>query len=174
MGSFLLDQGVAFLLGIFSAFLVDRLRGIGARRGTMRLLRAEIDRNEEILRTVRERRGDRTLDMIGDKALLSLRAAAWHDAPRAGTRPDALFEELEGYYSPLEKLLSLLNMPGSMDEFMERWLRSTIAEMKPEWNVARARNPYLEYMVQVLETQNRTRDRITEQLTLPWWRTIFG
>lgn len=174
MGSFVLEQGVAFLLGIVGTLVVERLRGAGARRGTMRLLRAEIDRNEEVLRIIRERGRVRTADMIGDPALPSLSADAWHDATRAGTLPDTLFEELEGYYSSLEKLLSLLRMEGSMDEFMERWFRAGIAEMKPEWNVARSRNPYVEYLDRVLEEQDRVRDWITEYLALPWWRTIFG
>lgn len=92
-----MDHGVAFLLGIFGTLFVERLRGVGERRGALRLLRAEIDRNEEIIRTVRERRGGRPLEMIGDSALLSLKANEWHGAMRSG----ALLEELESYYSPL-------------------------------------------------------------------------
>lgn len=174
MGSFLLEQGIAFLLGIGGGLLVERVRRAGEQRGALRLLRAEIDRNEEAMQIVRERGRVRTADMIGDPALLSLRTDAWHDATRAGTLPDALFEELEGYYSPLEKLLSLLRMEGSMDEFMERWLRAGISELKPEWDVARSRNPYVEYLDRVLEAQDRVRDRITEHLARPWWRRIFG
>ena len=83
-------------------------------------------------------------------------------------------KEVDGYYAPLEKLLSLLRMQGSMDEFMERWLRSAAAELKPEWDVPRSRNPYVEYMIQILEAQDRARDRITEYLVRPWWRRMFG
>jgi hypothetical protein len=165
---------VTFLLGIAGGLLVDRLRSVGERRGALRRLRAEIDRNEEAMQIVRERGRVRTADMIGDPALLSLTTDAWDDAARSGVLPDVLYEELEGYYSPLEKLLSLLRMEGSMDEFMERWLRRGVSELKPEWNIPRSRNPYVEYLDQVLEAQDRVRDRITEYLARPWWRRMFG
>ncbi len=54
-----------------------------------------------------------------------------------------------------------------MDVFMERWLRAGVSELKPEWNLPRSRNPYVEYL-------DRVRDRITEYLARPWWRTTFG
>lgn len=63
-------------------------------------------------------------------------------------------------------------MQGSMDEFLERWLRSSVAEMRADLDVARSRNPYLEYMIQVLDAQDRARDQITQRLARPWWGMI--
>lgn len=187
---FLLNQGVSFLLGVAGGLLVDRLRGLRQRRGMLRALLSEIVHNEEIMRPIRERWEEQTrkvretwgdcpehkirssalhsLKTPAPRSLNSLKTEVWHEAMRTGL-PEGLFEELHSYYAPLEKLLSSEPAAPNWPMWSSLGLRSIIPNPADE-----ERDPYAEYLQQVLEAQGKAHDRIAEYLACPWWRRLIG
>jgi hypothetical protein len=54
----------------------------------------------------------------------------------AALLPDDLMAALDGYYSPLETLLTLMGFANMVSDSIDRTLREKIQEAKPEWSVA--------------------------------------
>lgn len=84
-----------------------------------------------------------------------------------------MIEALNGYYSPLETLLTLLAFENLPEDFAERWLRGAIGERLGE-EFPRSRDPYTEYAMRTLSAQDVVRDQIKAYLARPWWRRWFG
>jgi hypothetical protein len=114
----------------------------------LRLLRAEIEHNAVVVSTIAERRGDRIVDWIGHPDLPSMKVETWHDVREraAALLPAEIMAALEGYYSPLETSLTLLQFQDAVNDSADRWFRGEIKRVKPEWNVAATSNPYREYL----------------------------
>jgi hypothetical protein len=60
---------------------------------------------------------------------------------------------LDGYYSPLETLLTLVGFADMLSDSFDRTVRGQIQEMKPDWSVAATRNPYREQLDKLLDAQ---------------------
>lgn len=140
------------------------------RRGILWLLQAEIDHNAEVIRTISERRGENPVAWIGHPDLPSIKAETWRglQGRAAALLPDELTKALLAYYAPLETSRTLLRFQDAVNDSADRGFRGAIKEMKPDWNVAATRNPYLEYLEQTLAAQDTARDRIRGYLALSW------
>jgi hypothetical protein len=110
------------------------------RRGVLTLLLAEIEHNSEVINTVFDRVGpDRAMeDLIGLPDFPKLKARTWSNVQEraAALLPDDLMAALDGYYSPLETLLTLMGFANMVSDSIDRTLREKIQEAKPEWSVA--------------------------------------
>ena len=157
---------IVFVVGVFREWW----RNEQERRGLLRLLRAEIDHNIEVVRTVSERRGERPVGWIGHPDLPSIKAETWREvqARVAALLPIDLTNALLDYYAPLETSRTLLRFQNVANDAADRGLRGAVKEMKPDWNVAATRNPYLEYLEQTLGAQDTARDVIRGYLSLSW------
>jgi hypothetical protein len=87
--------------------------------------------------------------------------------------PDDLMEALDGYYSPLETLLTLVSFANMVSDSFDRTLRGQIQELKPDWSVAATRNPYREQLEKLLDAQERTAAKIEGYLARPRWGSLF-
>src|SRR5215207_2863155 len=76
------------------------------RRALLRLLRAEIEHNVEVTNTI----GERTWDLLSSPDLHSIRSVTWRDVQvrAALLLPRDLIDALNDYYSPLQRVLTLL------------------------------------------------------------------
>lgn len=77
--------------------------------------------------------------------------------------PDDLLTALQGYYSPLETLLTLLGFAGAGKEAAERNLRHIFAEDLGE-DFPRSRDLWIWYTRTTIEAQERAKDLIAEYL----------
>lgn len=172
------------LSGIVGALLVFGLgiarewwRNEQERRSLLRLLLAEIKHNGEVLFTVSERLRDQApvADLIGHPNFRALKTRTWSDVQgrAAMLLPNDLMTRLDGYYSPLETLLTLASFTNMVGDSFDRTLRAQIQESKPEWSVAVTRNPYQEQLQQLLDAQECVPTKIEEYLARPRWGTLF-
>src|SRR5215217_1236069 len=90
-----------FILGAFREWWREERE----REGLLRLLLAEIDHNDEVMRTI----GEVTNDLLGSPAFPLLSTETWRDAQgrAAALLPDGLSVTLTVYYSLLETSLTL-------------------------------------------------------------------
>jgi len=75
---------------------------------------------------------------------------------------------LNDYYSPLQKLLTLLSFPKHANDRRDRTLRAGVSELKPEKNVPVTRNPYEENLGKMLEAQDDALVQIDKYLSRSW------
>jgi hypothetical protein len=147
------------------------------RRGLLRLLLAEIEHNAEVVRTIAERlrREFPVEDLIGHPDFPTLKTRTWVGVRgrAAALLPSGLLAELDGYYSPLETLLTLAGFSDMASDSYSRTLLGKIEEGRPAWVLDDPRNPYKEQLCKFLDAQERTPARIEEYLTRPWWGLLF-
>jgi hypothetical protein len=172
------------LSGLFGALLVFLLgvlrewwRNEQERRGLLILLLTEISHNGEVIRTVQDRiNPDQAMeDLIGHPHFSTQKLKTWDNVQEraAALLPDDLMAALDGYYAPLETLLTLVRFPNMASDSFDRTLRGEIQEMKPAWSVAATRQPYREQLQKLLDAQESTPAKIEEYLAQPRWGPLF-
>jgi hypothetical protein len=111
---------VVFLLGIFREWWREERE----REGLLRLLLSEIDHNAEVVRTV----GEKTNNPLGAEDFLKISADTWRELQgrAAALLPDDLFAVLNGYYSSLQTLLTLLEFEDHNQERLDRVMSQVI------------------------------------------------
>ncbi len=162
-------SGLAGALSVFFLGVVREWRREDQeRRGMLRLLLAEIEHNAEVIRTIADRRGDRTMDWVSSPDLPLMKAATWHEVRgrAAELLPVELMGVLNDYYSPLETLLTLLRFQDLTNDHADRELRGFIAEQLPNKRVAATRNPYRGYLEAAIAARESARDGIAVYVTL--------
>jgi hypothetical protein len=150
-----------FLLGAFREWWREERE----REGLLRLLLAEINHNAEVTRTI----GETTWDLLSSPDFPNLTTETWREVQgrAAALLPDELSITLNGYYSPLQTLLTLLAFEKRINERTNREIRRAYAEMTGK-EVPATRNPWNEYLRATLDAQERARERIIKYLTLRW------
>jgi hypothetical protein len=137
------------------------------------LLLAEIEYNAEVIRTIAERlRKDFLVeDLLGHADFSTLKTRTWIGVRgrAAALLPSELLANLDGYYSPLETLMTLAGFSDMASDSHRRTILGMIEADRPEWVLDDPRNPYQEQLWKVLEAQERTSARIEEYLARPWW-----
>lgn len=133
------------------------------RRGLLRLLLAEIDHNAEVVTTI----GEGTWDLLSSSDFPSIQTATWHDTRvrAAHLLPEDLSKALNGYYSPLQNLLTLLTFRNRTNERTNREIRGKYAELTGK-EVPGSRNPFNEYLEKMLLAQDDAKNQITAYLAI--------
>ena len=164
---------LVFVLGVVREWW----RNEQERRGLLLLLRAEIEHNAEVIRTISDRMNpDQAMeDLIGHPHFSTQKARTWDNVQEsaAALLPDDLMTTLEAYYAPLENLLTLVRFPGAVSDSFDRTLRGHIQEIKPEWSIAATRQPYQQQLEKLLAAQDRAPMKIQEYLARPKWGSVF-
>jgi hypothetical protein len=157
----LLSGVIGALLVFCLGFVRELWRDERERRGILRLLLAEIEHNIEVVRTVRESRPA----LLGSPDLPSLRTDTWRDtrARAAQLLPENLLSGVEGYYSLLETLLTLLRFQNMGGEYGECWLRGALSQ-KLGQDVPRSRDPFTCYTMKTVEAQEHVQGIISVYL----------
>ena len=135
------------------------------REGLLLLLLAEINHNEEVARTI----GEVTWDLLSSKDFPSMSTETWRNVQvrAAALLPDDLSVTLNGYYAPLQTMLTLLTFENLPNERTAREIRRVASEMlKREFPATR--NPWNEYLKATLEAQEQAQERINAYLARPW------
>lgn len=132
------------------------------RRGLLRLLLAEIEHNAEVARTIVE---SGKPSLIGSPDVRLMKTQTWQDTRvrAAQLLPDDLLTVLQGYYSPLETLLTLLGFADFGKEVAERNLRRIFAEELGE-DFPRSRDPWIWHARTTIEAQDLARQLIVDHL----------
>jgi hypothetical protein len=80
-------------------------------------------------------------DLIGHPHFQTQKAKTWDNVQEraAALLPDDLMAALDGYYAPLETLLTLVRFPNMVSDSFGRSFRGLIQEAKPGWSVAATR-----------------------------------
>jgi hypothetical protein len=135
------------------------------------LLRAEIEHNAEVVRTVRE---SGRPSLIGSPNIRLMTARTWREPQARGAQllPNELFGELDGYYSLLERMLTLLSFSDASKEHHNQLLRSLFAKKMGE-EFPRTADPWGWYRDLTLEAQDQVKLRIDEYLAHPWWGLLL-
>jgi hypothetical protein len=156
--------GGAFLVFILGAFR-EWWREEREREGLLRLLLAEFDHNDEVARTI----GETTWDLLSSPDFPSITDKTWRNVQgrAAALLTDDLSVTLNGYYAPLQTLLTLLTFSNLSNERTNRVIREAYTEMTGK-EVPANRNPWNEYLDATLKAQDRARERINSYLARPW------
>jgi hypothetical protein len=174
---FLLSGLIGALAVFFLGWLREWWRNEQERRGLLTLLLAEIEHNAEVIKTVSDRVGpDRAIeDLIGHPHFSTQKVRTWDNVQEraAALLPDDLMAALDGYYAPLETLLTLVGFPNMVSDSFDRRLRGKFQELKPEWSVAATRQPYREQLEKLLAAQEHAPAKIQEYLDRPRWGPLF-
>jgi hypothetical protein len=135
------------------------------REGLLRLLLAEIDHNAEVERII----GETTWDLLGSPEFPKLTTETWRrvQGRAAALLPDDLSVALNGYYSALQTLQTLVTFEKRDDHRMAREIRRGYTALTGK-EVPANRNPWDEYLKATLEAQERTRAGIERYLALRW------
>jgi hypothetical protein len=164
---------LVFVLGVLREWWRDEQE----RRGLLILLLAEIEHNAEVVRTIEDRmhRDQAMEDLIGHPNFSTQKADTWDNVQQraAALLPGDLMAALNGYYSPLETLLTLIRFANMVSDSFDRTLREEIQKTKPEWSVSATRQPYREQLQKLLDAQENTPAKIVEYLARPRWRPLF-
>ncbi len=143
----------------------------------MVLVLTEIEHNGEVIHTISERLRDRAPmeDLIGHPNFQALKTRTWSDVQvrAAALVPSDLISVLNGYYSSLGTLLTLVGFANMTSDSFDRSLRGLIQETRPEVSVAATRNPYREQLEKLLDAQENAPAKIEEYLARPRWETLF-
>ncbi len=109
------------------------------RCGLLRVLLSELEHNAEVVRTVWEG----TWDLLSSPDLPSLRTETWRNVQgrAAALLPGYLAAPLNGYYSALHTLLTLLAFEKRANEHANREIRRAYSELTGK-EVVGARNPW--------------------------------
>jgi hypothetical protein len=135
------------------------------REGLLLLLLAEINHNDEVAHTI----GEVTWDLLSSKDFPSMSTETWRNVQvrAAALLPDDLSVTLNGYYAPLQTMLTLLTFENLPNERTAREIRRVASEMlKREFPATR--NPWNEYLKATLEAQEQAQERINAYLARPW------
>jgi len=139
----LLSGLIGALVVFFLGWLREWWRNEQERRGLLILLLAEIEHNAEVVRTVQDRTNpDQAMeDLIGHPLFQTQKVRTWDNVQEraAALLPDDLMAALDGYYAPLETLLTLVRFPNMVSDSFGRSFRGLIQEAKPGWSVAATR-----------------------------------
>lgn len=177
--------GAGNLLSGFAGALLVLLFGVirewwrdeRERRGLLVLLRAEIAHNAEVINTVRDRLNPEQAmeDLIGHPHFSTQKAGTWENVQgrAAVLLPGGLMAALDGYYCPLETLLTLVRFPNMISDSFDRRLREMIQEGRPEGSVAATRQPYREQLERLLAAEDRAQVEIRQYLDRPLWGPLF-
>lgn len=94
-------------------------------------------------------------DLIGHPNFQALKKRTWSDVQvrAAALVPSDLISVLNGYYSSLGILLTLVGFANMTSDSFDRSLRGLIQEPRPEVSVAATRNPYREQLEKLLDAQ---------------------
>jgi hypothetical protein len=164
---------LVFVLGVVR----EEWRNEQERRGLLLLLRAEIEHNAEVIRTISDRmNSDQTIEaLIGHPHFATQKAQTWDNVPEraAALLPDDLMAALDDYYASLETLLTLVRFPNMVSDSFDRTLRGQIQEARPEVSVAATRQPYQEQLQKLLDAQEGTPQNIMQYLGRPRRGTLF-
>jgi hypothetical protein len=135
------------------------------REGLLQLLTAEIEHNAEVERTV----GETTRDLLSEENFRKLSTVTWRELQgrAAALLHDDLFVALNGYYSALQTLLTLLSFEDRASQRTNRVIREAYTELTGK-EVPANRNPWDEYLAATRDAQARARDRIVAYLALRW------
>jgi hypothetical protein len=150
-----------FILGAFREWWREERE----REGLLRLLLAEFDHNDEVARTI----GETTWDLLSSPDFPSITDRTWRNVQvrAAALLPDDLSVTLNGYYTPLQTLLTLLTFSNLSSARTNRVIREAYTEMTGK-EVPANRNPWNEYLDATLQAQDRARERINSYLARPW------
>ena len=165
------------LSGLIGALLVFFLqwgrewrRNERARRGLLRLLSSEIEHNAVVVETIQD--SGRTLTFSREEAS-RMTTEAWRASRQSvATLPPGVLEALDGYYRPLEVLLTLLAFSNIGEERMERGIRKMLSETL-EREFVRSSDPWGDYERAMLEAQEHAGRQIADYLACPWWSPAF-
>ena len=166
----LLSGVVGALLVFFLGWFLEWRRNERARRGLLRLLLSEIQHNAVVVKTIQAT--GRTLNSSPEDTQ-RMTAEAWRASRQSVVSfPLDVLKALDGYYRPLEILLTLLSFPNIQEERMERGIRKMLAEALGR-DFVRSEDPWGDYERLVLVTQDHAEARIREYLASPWWGSLF-
>jgi hypothetical protein len=130
-----------------------------------------------VIRTIAERlrRQFPVEDLIGHPDFPTLKTRTWIGVRgrAAALLPGDLLMELDGYYSPLETLLTLAGFSAIVSDAHRRTILGMIEEGRPSWMLDDPRNPYKEQLWKFRDAQGRTLARIEAYLARPWWGLLF-
>lgn len=173
----LFSGAVGALLVFFLGWLREWWRDERARRGLLVLLRSEIEHNTEVIRAIEDRLRDNAPieDLLGHPRFTAQKTATWDNVQEraAALLPDDIMAAVDGYYSPLEALLTLVRFPNMVSDSFDRGLRGQIKEMQPEKTVAATRQPYREQLEKLQEAQERAPEKLQDYLDRPFWGPLF-
>jgi hypothetical protein len=162
----LLGALLVFVLGL----LREEWRSDREQVALLRLLLAEVEHNVAVVQTLEHWRGsDPPIDM---RLMPIIKSEVWHDVRvrAAQLLPEELTTVLNDYYSPLDNVLTIRELQEDRKklDLSSHVLMEAIGRLAKQYEGP----PILsvDYALLTLQAQTATRNKLADQLALPWWK----